>query len=240
MLLNRYCDPCREMDASRTITFKPPARKSARRKPVRDYANLHSGEGSGDVQRWSQVLEEKEFTRDTFKRMEGAEVNLEWIETDPSALKEPIVVEQSDGLGMRMPENDLTVGDIADTLGADTPVEVIGLSLHFSVRRLCLVTSGISYVDVATQSNLPGWNLGKWSDYYSLEPSAREKIRNVISLEISGTKLADDVLPPRLVRELDWVEKFWPNNKKGKGHAYPKVQLYCLMGVAGAWTVCLH
>lgn len=59
----------------------------------------------------------------------------------------------------------------------------------------------------------------------------------MISLEITGTPLADQVLPPRLVRELDWVEKFWPNTKKGKGHVYPKVQLYCLMGVANAWTV---
>lgn len=45
------------------------------------------------------------------------------------------------------------------------------------------------------------------------------------------------VLPPRLVRELDWVENYWPNTRKGKGHVYPKVQLYCLMGVTGAWTV---
>lgn len=90
---------------------------------------------------------------------------------------------------------------------------------------------------MASQSNSPGWTLGKWSEYYNLEPSSRDKIRNVISLEISGTKLADQVLPPRLVRELDWVEKFWPSKGKGKGQ-YPKVQLYCLMGVATAWTVC--
>lgn len=93
------------------------------------------------------------------------------------------------------------------------------------------------YPDVTTQSNCPGWTLRKWADYYNTEPSARDKIRNVISLEISGTTLADQVLPPRLVRELDWVEKYWPSTKKGRGHAYPKVQLYCLMGVADAWTV---
>ena len=62
-------------------------------------------------------------------------------------------------------------------------------------------------------------------------------MRNVISLEISGTDLADKVLPPRIVRELDWVEKFWPSTKKGRGHNYPKVQLYCLMGTVGSWTV---
>jgi hypothetical protein len=59
----------------------------------------------------------------------------------------------------------------------------------------------------------------------------------VISLEVSGTALADRVVPPRLVRELDWVERAWPAAKRGRGHAYPKVQLYCLMGVADAWTV---
>ena len=93
------------------------------------------------------------------------------------------------------------------------------------------------FADVATQSNLPGWTLGKWAEYYNSEPTKREKIRNVISLEVSGTELADQILPPRLVRDIDWVEKFWPNTKKGRGHLYPKVQLYCLMGVANAWTV---
>lgn len=92
-------------------------------------------------------------------------------------------------------------------------------------------------LDVASQSNLPGWTLRKWADYFNTPAAKRDKIRNVISLEISGTELADQILPPRLVREIDWVEKFWPPTKKGRGHAYPKVQLYCLMGVAEAWTV---
>jgi F-box/leucine-rich repeat protein 10/11 len=92
--------------------------------------------------------------------------------------------------------------------------------------------------DVASQSTSPGWTLGKWAEYFNLDESDRDKIWNVISLEVSGTRLADKILPPRLVRELDWVEKYWPTTRKGKGNAYPKVQLYCLMGVASAWTVC--
>ncbi|TFK42857.1 jumonji superfamily protein [Crucibulum laeve] len=107
------------------------------------------------------------------------------------------------------------VDDIAEIVGGDTPVEVI---------------------DVASQSTSPGWTLGKWAEYFDLEPSRRDKILNVISLEVSGTKLSDMILPPRIVRELDWVENFWPSTRKGKGHVYPKVQLYCLMGVATAWT----
>ena len=70
-----------------------------------------------------------------------------------------------------------------------------------------------------------------------LEPGKRDKILNVISLEISSTKLSDMVSPPRLVQDLDWVENYWPTSRKGKGYSYPKVQLYCLMGVANAWTV---
>jgi len=62
----------------------------------------------------------------------------------------------------------------------------------------------------------------------------------VISLEISGTALGDQVVPPKLVRDLDWVENHWPHLKKGKGNLWPKVQLYCLMGVSGAWTVCFR
>lgn len=94
-----------------------------------------------------------------------------------------------------------------------------------------------SFADCASQSTSPGWNLGKWADYVDLEPSKRDKILNVISLEISGTELADMVLPPKIVRDLDWVENFWPGTRKGKNNVYPKVQLYCLMGVANAWTV---
>ena len=62
----------------------------------------------------------------------------------------------------------------------------------------------------------------------------------MISLEISGTALGGQVVPPKLVRDLDWVENHWPHSKKGKGSLWPKVQLYCLMGVGGAWTVRLR
>ncbi|OBZ75769.1 JmjC domain-containing histone demethylation protein 1 [Grifola frondosa] len=209
-----FCKSCLAADASRVITMKPPARKSARKRTQRDYAGLNSGQ-EADPNRWLRMLEGKPIKPDPFKRMKGSEVGVEWLESDDSAMREPILVEKPDGLGMKMPPTSLTVDDVAELVGENSPVELI---------------------DVATQSNIPGWTLGKWAEYYDLEPSKRDKIRNVISLEISGTKLADQVLPPRLVREVDWVEKFWPNTKKGRGHAYPKVQLYCLMGVAGAWT----
>ncbi|KAJ7156104.1 jumonji superfamily protein [Mycena crocata] len=209
-----YCKPCLDKDPSRTITLKPPARKSDRKRNYQDYASLNLGLAS-DPNRWMRMLENKTFKPDNFKRMEGSDVTVEWLEEDDDALTEPILVEKADGLGMKMPPDDFTVEDVAELVGEETPVEVI---------------------DVATQSASPGWNLGKWADYIELEPEAREKIYNVISLEVTGTKVGDLVLPPKLVRDLDWVENYWPSTRKGKGHAYPKVQLYCLMGVASAWT----
>ncbi|KAI0653207.1 hypothetical protein C8Q70DRAFT_1037857 [Cubamyces menziesii] len=209
-----FCGSCLDADPSRVITMKPPARKSARKKTQRDYAGLNSGNES-DPSRFLRMMEGKVIKKDPFKRMKGSEVGIEWLETDESAMKEPIVVETEEGLGMKMPPPGFTVDDVVEALGEDHPVEVI---------------------DVATQSNTPNWTLGKWLEYWHTESPKRDKIRNVISLEISGSQLADQVLPPRIVRELDWVEKFWPNTKKGRGHNYPKVQLYCLMGVGGAWT----
>ncbi|KAF9807681.1 hypothetical protein IEO21_08118 [Rhodonia placenta] len=210
-----FCKACMAQDPARVITMKPPARKSARKRTQRDYAGLHNTGSEAGPDRWLRMLEGKAIKEDSFRRMKGTEVGVEWLENDESAMREPIVIESPDGLGMKMPPKSLTVRDVAEVIGAQTPVEVI---------------------DVNTQSTAPGWTLGKWADYYETEASARDKIRNVISLEISGTDLADKVLPPRIVRELDWVEKFWPSTKKGRGNAYPKVQLYCLMGVAGAWT----
>jgi F-box/leucine-rich repeat protein 10/11 len=98
-------------------------------------------------------------------------------------------------------------------------------------------------IDVATQSGSPGWTLGKWADYFEQEPSSRERIYNVISLEVSNTKLSEQVSAPQIVEDIGWVEQYWPNTRKGKegkGSNYPKVQLYCLMGVESAWTVHFH
>ncbi|KAF8623960.1 hypothetical protein AX15_006118 [Amanita polypyramis BW_CC] len=209
-----YCKSCIAADSTRSITFKAPARKSSRRKVQRDYANLNSGHLS-DPHRWLKMLEGKVIKADPFKRMIGSSVNIDWLESDEDAMKEPIIIEKPEGLGMKMPPKQFSVQDVVDCVGAEIAVEVI---------------------DVPTQSTSPGWTLGKWADYYMLEPASREKILNVISLEISDTPLAGMITPPRIVKELDWVENFWPSAKKGKSHVYPKVQLYCLMGVGSAWT----
>lgn len=243
-----FCQQCVELDPSRIMTLKPPPRKSTRIKaiadtsvsdmpmlegdstattagattttvpptttPVMNHNGVSTPHGTPELNKWIAIADAKKYSPDHFQRMKGSDLGLEWTLRDENAMKEPIIIETPEGLGMKMPPKETTVRDIANELGPDVPLEVI---------------------DVLTQSSCQGWTLGKWADYYHTPPTERDKIRNVISLEVSGTTLGQRVLPPRFVRELDWVEKFWPHNKKQLGH-YPKVQLYCLMGVAQSWT----
>lgn len=78
---------------------------------------------------------------------------------------------------MKMPPSSMTVDDVRDSVGPETLVEVM---------------------DVATQSELLDWNMKDWADYFKTEP--KERVYNVISLEITGTPLADQVQRPKIVR----------------------------------------
>jgi F-box/leucine-rich repeat protein 10/11 len=102
-------------------------RKSSRNRPVRDYVNLHSGANSSDPHRWSSLLESKTFSRDDFTRMRGSDLTEEWLYNDATAMTEPVIIEKPDDLGMMMPPSSLTVPEIANILGPETPLEVIGL-----------------------------------------------------------------------------------------------------------------
>lgn len=79
--------------------------------------------------------------------MKGSAVGLEWLENDDSAMREPFVVETPEGLGMKMPDEGFSVDDVAEIVGEDTLVEVIGINAPFpllsglhmiSIRRCCI------------------------------------------------------------------------------------------------------
>jgi hypothetical protein len=65
------------------------------------------------------------FVKDRFKRMTGKELTKEWAEE--TGCKEPVVIPKGDGdgMGMVMP-TDLTVRKVAELVGKDERVEVIG------------------------------------------------------------------------------------------------------------------
>ncbi|RKP15109.1 hypothetical protein BJ684DRAFT_7523, partial [Piptocephalis cylindrospora] len=170
-----------------------------------------------------EVLDTFSFTPDTFPRLQGTEVTMNWLRSSETPLNTPIIISSPEGLGMDMPPASLTARDVASMMGPQSSVEVMR---------------------VGTQARLPGWTLEEWANYVETPPEDRQEILNVISLEVTGTKLGEMVRRPEIVRALDWVDLLWkesgrqkPRKRPKKGESgWPKVQTYCLMGVKDAYT----
>ncbi|XP_035275501.1 lysine (K)-specific demethylase 2Aa isoform X2 [Anguilla anguilla] len=170
-------------------------------------------------------LEEKltssRFSSDRVKRMEGKDFTFEYIQR--GGLRDPIIFEKPDGLGIKMPDPDFSVNDVKVFVGS---------------RRV------IDVMDVTTQKGIE-MSMAQWRRYYETPPAQREKLYNVISLEFSHTKLENLVKRPASVDIIDWVDNMWPRHLKERQRdstnaiidmQYPKVQKYCLMSVQGCYT----
>jgi F-box/leucine-rich repeat protein 10/11 len=137
---------------------------------------------------------------------------LEHLEEHETPLRETVDCGQ-DQLDMVIPQG-LTVRAVAELYGPEERVEVIDVK--------------------SQQGEDKRWNMQKWADYYeSNEPD--KPVRNVISLEVSQSKLGRLIRRPKVVRDLDLQDAVWPEEFKAIGD-YPKVQFYCLMSVADCYT----
>uniref|UniRef100_A0A672QN39 [histone H3]-dimethyl-L-lysine(36) demethylase n=1 Tax=Sinocyclocheilus grahami TaxID=75366 RepID=A0A672QN39_SINGR len=168
-----------------------------------------------------EKLHSKRFSSDRVKRMEGKDLTYEYIQR--CGLRDPIIFERPDGLGIKMPDPDFSVNDVKSLVGS---------------RRM------IDVMDVSTQKGTE-MSMMQWNSYYATPPSQREKLYNVISLEFSHTKLESYVKRPTTVDMIDWVDNMWPRHLKERQRdatnsitdmQYPKVQKYCLMSVQGCYT----
>uniref|UniRef100_A0A3B3YHU8 [histone H3]-dimethyl-L-lysine(36) demethylase n=2 Tax=Poecilia mexicana TaxID=48701 RepID=A0A3B3YHU8_9TELE len=170
-------------------------------------------------------LEEKvrseKFSSDRIVRMEGKDFTYEFVQK--GGLRDPILFEKPEGLGIKMPEPDFSVNDVKTFVGS---------------RRM------IDVMDVSTQKGTE-MSMAQWTRYYETLASQREKLYNVISLEFSHTKLENLVKRPTTVELIDWVDNMWPRHLKERQRdstnsindmQYPKVQKYCLMSVQGCYT----
>lgn len=117
-----------------------------------------------------------------------------------------------DALDMVVPQN-LTVRKVSELYGPEEKVEVIDVKSQNGEDRK--------------------WNMKRWVDYY--ESKENKVVRNVISLEVSQSKLGRLIKRPKVVRDLDLQDAVWPAELIAKGD-YPKVQFYCLMSVADCFT----
>ncbi|KAF3851781.1 hypothetical protein F7725_005136 [Dissostichus mawsoni] len=161
------------------------------------------------------------FGSDRVLRMEGKDLTYEFVQRE--GLRDPILFEKPDGLGIKMPDPDFSVNDVKMFVGS---------------RRM------IDVMDVSTQKGTE-MSMAQWTRYYETPPSQREKLYNVISLEFSHTKLENLVRRPTTVDLIDWVDNMWPRHLKERQRdstnsitdmQYPKVQKYCLMSVEGCYT----
>ena len=142
--------------------------------------------------------------------LDDDEVAGDWFtrHTEP----ETVLDQGQDALDMVVPQG-LTVRQVAELYGQDEKVEVI---------------------DVKSQNGEnKKWNMRRWADYY--ENPNNKVVRNVISLEVSQSKLGRLIRRPQIVRELDLQDSVWPEELLAKGE-YPRVQFYCLMSVADCFT----
>ena len=134
----------------------------------------------------------------------------EWEFAEPES--EVVPDHGQDALDMVMPQG-LTVRAVAELYGPEEKVEVI---------------------DVKSQNGEgKKWNMRRWADYY--ENKSNKTVRNVISLEVSQSKLGRLIRRPQIVRDLDLQDSVWPADLQAKGEI-PRVQFYCLMSVADCFT----
>lgn len=137
-----------------------------------------------------------------------------------SGLDRPVLIPDVDdgesGMELPCPRDNISVAYIAEKTGGEEKVEVMDV--------------------LSQQSESPGWNLAQWRKYFYTNAPDRDRIRNVISLEVSDVKeLGETFVRPAMVRQLDLVDKVWCDTD-GNDQQRPKVTVYCLMSVAGSYT----
>lgn len=153
--------------------------------------------------------------------LDDSQLTYEYV-TNISHLKRPILVPSADpdNVGMQLPalKNAITIDYVLDKVGHDTPVEVMDV----------LSQQGVS----------PGWKMKQWRDYFVKDGGSRDRIRNVISLEISQVEgFGKQFKRPQMVEDLDLIDKIWPNVEQDQfQEERPQVTKYCLMSVNGSFT----
>lgn len=143
----------------------------------------------------------------------------------------PLLVEHKDGLQFTMPDaSEINLSKIEDIVGGDYVIDVI---------------------DVERQLTFP-MSIKELNDYFERTP--RTKVYNLISFEISKTKLTENIMAPRIVYDISWVSNgVWPDGAAAPATTTPssrpaaaaaaaeyvvkpEVQKYCLISAANSYT----
>jgi F-box/leucine-rich repeat protein 10/11 len=245
-----YCEICRPNFGSTTKV-----RKSKRTHTAVDYAGLNEGilKTSDDNPEHHYIQAFKngdiEFTPESFIRLPPEYATADFIEK-MDGFTEPAVIpgalnprpahssakhsfDPSDDTKQGYPPDDQYGYEIVPDDGQDSIDMVIPEGL--TVRRVAELYGPLEPVPVidvkAQEGEDKRWTMAKWADYY--EQEGEKPVRNVISLEVSRSKLGRLIRRPKVVRDMDLQDSVWPEDDKI--HA-PPVQFYCLMSVADCYT----
>ena len=162
-----------------------------------------------EYHKWKRLIESRTFNSHQFPVLHGSLITLDYLKLQ--GFNQPILVPTSAGLDMRMPPTKITIDDVRDLVGKDRVLDVLVVSDQSGTQM----------------------TLGEFQEYF--DNPKRTRIYNVITLELAGTLLASMITRPKIVRDLDWTDVVWPRELKEKMD-YPRVQLYCLMGVENSYT----
>ncbi|MBE7179809.1 MAG: cupin-like domain-containing protein [Terriglobus roseus] len=239
----------------------PDVRKSARAHNSVDYAKLTEGivQTSDDTPEHHYINPIKsgeiEFTPETFPRMPAELITAEYFQKC-RAMTEPVVIPAALNPRPQFPGSDEDAAPILDSVEEDSKMadafidtelpaervsdigqDGIGMVIPqgLTVRRVAELYGlheKLAVIDVKSQEGEDKrWTLAKWADYYE-DDSDDKPVRNVISLEVSRSRLGRLIKRPQVVRDLDLADSVWPTEDGPP----PKVQFYVLMSVADCYT----
>ncbi|EMD66310.1 hypothetical protein COCSADRAFT_84394 [Bipolaris sorokiniana ND90Pr] len=238
-----YCEPCRPKFGETTKV-----RKSVRAHTTVDYAGLNEGvlKTSDDNPEHHYIAAFKngdiEFTPETFARVPAQLITGDFLEK-MNGFKEPIVIpgDMNPPRGLRTEDTDEQKDELASYFEYETVADDGQDSLDMvipkglTVRRVAELygpNEPVPVIDVKAQEGEgKKWTMGKWADYY--EQQGEKPVRNVISLEVSRSRLGKLIRRPKAVRDMDLQDSVWREDDKA---APPPVQFYCLMSVADCFT----
>ncbi|RZF32794.1 hypothetical protein LSTR_LSTR011440 [Laodelphax striatellus] len=147
-------------------------------------------------------------------KMKGDDLTMQYLLEH--GFEQPILVEKNEGLGLTVPPSTITLRDLEAAIGSNYPIDVI---------------------DVYRQSDLK-MKFGEFVNYFLGE--RRHRVLNLLSLEITETRLSQFVEPPAIARSLDWATTIWPKDYDLEDKEYcmdkPTVQKYCLIGARDSYT----
>ncbi|XP_066284104.1 lysine-specific demethylase 7B-like isoform X2 [Branchiostoma lanceolatum] len=180
-----------------------------------DYSEIDSG--SRAVQTGTVVFI-KELRNRTFPsadevllRLAGHDLTVDYLERNGFSV--PLLVPRKDGLGLVVPPATFSISNVEECVGSMREIDVIDVCRQEDHRML----------------------MREWTEYYN-SPN-RCKVLNVISLEFSKTRLTELVRPPHVVRQISWVDNYFPDQlPEDCPYSRPYVSKYCLMGVKDSYT----